>query len=484
MKLAPLPAIPLLSMALASLLTIPGMAGAQCRTTVCSGWAPGYGPGDSSFFLDNSRSDTLGIGTVISNCDTGQIIFNPYVESVVTAKGGITGTVLKLQTNANGWPLGYDPAYVGLNNRTKQFPRLDYFDLEQNNLFNFDRYRAAAMATNNNYALCDDPLAATCTVFDGTANVLCNNLIPAITSRATLYGIVRVILTPGNRGTANRYWCDGSPGSFDRQMYLGPANGCGSANYNFNGELNVKGTVMFDTVVPLGAPNPRTFQGKINQGIPLNVNWILGPVSNSRSLSFADYNFMRTTQKANASAAKPAPGYVYPSNYVQSWDEIKTSPLPAIQAKNPFALTLAQMNFRGVQYQPFQDSPTAPEDLPAVMYTGGFVDMHNQMNVSGLVYTPNLSEFCRIEQVSNWQRQATLGAPTCVCTCYNTPGKCFVKFINGALVSGRAHTNQIPLWFGGAYGAGTLIALDPSTMDFLVTVQPQFLTKTGFRVVK
>jgi hypothetical protein len=481
--------------ALALAMALPAAGQAQCNTTTCNAWRAGYGQGDSTVFLDNSRTDTIGIGTIISNCDTNDIVTNK-TESVVTRTGGMSGRLLRLQNSGSGFPLGYDTAYVGLNKPGKSHPRLDIFDLEANNLFNFDRYRAAALATNNNYALCPNPASATCTVFDGVSNVTANNLIPVMAARQTMYGVVRLILTPGLWNSANPYWCNGSgatPNSeFDRNLYL-TANtvaNCGNLDYNFDGEINVKGTIMIDTILPIGASS--TFQGKVNQGVPLNVNWIIGPVSGSKDLSFADYDYMRDTQRALAASGSTAPGYLYPSGYIAAWNEIKTSTDPLIMAKNPFALTAAQMVYNGNSYQPFRDSADFPEDLPAVMYTGGFVDMHNQMNVSGLVYTPNVSELNRVEHKANFQIRAVPGAPNCSCWCGSAGGnnRCFVKFINGALVSGIAHTNQAPLTLnqdpnsGTGIGAGTLISLDPATMDYLVTIQPQFLTKSTFRVVE
>ena len=78
--------------------------------------------------------------------------------------------------------------------------------------------------------------------------------------------------------------------------------------------------------------------------------------------------------------------------------------------------------------------------MPALMYSGGIVDIHHAANISGVVYTPN---FIEIEQKTIADDQ--------------------VQYINGVVIAG----NGIYLE-SRAGGGGIAVVYDPDTMDSLL----------------
>jgi len=90
-------------------------------------------------------------------------------------------------------------------------------------------------------------------------------------------------------------------------------------------------------------------------------------------------------------------------------------------------------------------------DIPAEMYAGGLVDMHHNVNISGVVYTPDMFEF----------EQKEMGKPT---------AKHALQYVNGIIITG-----------GGVYMKNedlnqslTVIAYDDTSIDNLPTNKETF----------
>ncbi len=356
-------------------------------------------------FLDNTHNDRPGTGTVVSNVAANSNWFKftygstqPY--SLETDPSG-NGRILYWGSSP-----GYDPAYCNLNGAIGPVPRMDWFDRNSNALFDFDRYRAAANATGN-----------TMTIAQFKA---------WIPTRTWKYGIVRVKID---------YPTDFPDG---KKLML-----CE------DGEILIKGTLLFDVT---GGNVGGIGQSKVFNRVPLNVNPINGPISNSINLTGQDMVAMRNGQVSNVGGM--APGYPFPIEYSSAWVEVSTMP-----TKDPRQVPAANMiDDNGVQHTPFG----AYEDFPAVMYTGGTYDIHNQMNISGLMYTPNKVEIHK-DELRPWQCAAGINATG--------------KYCIGAVVGGYSMVYDDE-------GYGAIYVYDPEPLDALVTNLPEFLTRGEWHMVQ
>jgi len=79
------------------------------------------------------------------------------------------------------------------------------------------------------------------------------------------------------------------------------------------------------------------------------------------------------------------------------------------------------------------------DDLPALMYSIGTLDMHGNANVSGVMYTPSYVE---IENLKDGQ----------------------IQYFKGALIMGMG------IYYQNVHSATSIISFDPQTLDGLATM--------------
>jgi len=160
--------------------------------------------------------------------------------------------------------------------------------------------------------------------------------------------------------------------------------------------INIKGTLLFNF---LGSGwNPTT----------------------EKIIVTADFN----VNAANLTGLNPTNPATYPTGYPPVYNDNR---------KNP-----TNINISGKGYQNFNSD----DDLPAIIYTIGVLDMHGDANISGVMYTPSYME---IENKSGSQTQ----------------------YIKGALIMGYGiyyeNVNQKP-------GSTSIISFDQNTLDSLSTI--------------
>lgn len=156
--------------------------------------------------------------------------------------------------------------------------------------------------------------------------------------------------------------------------------------------INVKGTLLFNF---LGTGwNPTT--SKIIITASVNVN----P---------ADLSHMVATNPAT-----------YPTGY---------PPVYSDPTKNPSNINIAPA------YQNF----SASDDLPALIYSIGVVDLHGNLNISGVCYTPSYME---IENKADGQTQ----------------------YIRGSLIMGNG------IYYENTHASTSIISFDPGAVDALATL--------------
>ena len=182
------------------------------------------------------------------------------------------------------------------------------------------------------------------------------------------------------------------------------------------GSVNVKGALVIDLI-----NGSSTFKVKVL--VPININPVTSPTTGTVTLSPSDFNTWTSAAAARTSTADTFP---WPSGYASAWNDVAASQ----PDKNPRGVALSG------GHQPFGPY----EDMPALMYSGGIVDIHHAANISGVVYTPN---FIEIEQKTIADDQ--------------------VQYINGVVIAG----NGIYLE-SRAGGGGIAVVYDPDTMDSLL----------------
>jgi hypothetical protein len=122
-------------------------------------------------------------------------------------------------------------------------------------------------------------------------------------------------------------------------------------------------------------------------------------------------------------AANPA---TYPSGYPAVYSD---------PSKNPVNVNIANKGFANF---------ASDEDLPAVLYSIGTVDMHGPVNISGVVYTPSYSE---IENKPNEGFQVANQ----------------IQYIKGSVIVGMG------LYYQNVQAATSIISYDERTIDSLAT---------------
>jgi hypothetical protein len=259
-----------------------------------------------------------------------------------------------------------------------------------NSLFDFARFTAAADATPNT-------LSVTGTNhFTSLASFLKANALAAATPAGALEGIIVVDVTATSKS-----------GDVGIDVLANPDNYVGTAylpalNPQKKG-ITVKGSLFFKFGPAYGPLD------KIFNRMPMNIN---------------------PADLTGLNAADPA---TYPSGY----PVVYSNP-----AKNPVNVNIsAKVDSSGKNFTNF----TSDEDLPAVMYSIGTVDMHGPVNISGVVYTPSYSE---IENKPNEGFQVANQ----------------IQYIKGSLIVGMG------IYYQNVQAATSIISFDSRTVDSLATL--------------
>lgn len=201
-----------------------------------------------------------------------------------------------------------------------------------NSLFDFARFTAVADATPN-------PLntGVGTNHFTSLASFLKANALAAATPAGALEGVIVVDVTSTSKTVDVGIDVLADPAKYIGTAYL-PA-----VNPKTKG-ITVRGSLFFKFGSAYGPLD------KIFNRMPMNIN------------------------PANLSGLNAASPTTYPSGYPAVYSD---------STKNPVNVNITSKGFTNF---------TAEDDLPAVMYSIGTVDMHGPVNISGVVYTPSYSE--------------------------------------------------------------------------------------------
>jgi hypothetical protein len=252
-----------------------------------------------------------------------------------------------------------------------------------NSLFDFARFTAAADATPN-------VLSITGTNhFPNLASFLKANALAAATPAGALEGIIVVDVTAPNKSGDIGIDVLANPDSYVGTPYL-PA-----VNPQKKG-ITVRGSLFFKFGPAYGPLD------KIFNRMPMNIN---------------------PADLSGLVAANPA---TYPSGYPVTYTDPN---------KDPVRINL-----------PSGYTPFAPdEDLPALMYSIGTLDMHGPVNISGVVYTPSYSEI---------ENKANEG--------FNVANQ--IQYIKGSVIVGGG------MYYQNVQVATSIISYDARTLDSLATM--------------
>ncbi len=322
--------------------------------------------------LDSSKSPIDGAGTVWSNnaLDQGASASKSAHTSFKTGSG-LTSIINNVGSGSTLEQTGGDFQQTENTYKNLQNPggldRLTYFDNPQGQLFDFPRYKAAAVATGN--TLTWDQFQA------------------KVVAGEQLYGIVHVTLDAG-------------------VVTQGPKLDSGS--------INIKGTLVVDIV-------NSTSNYKIKLEVPTNINPVTSPTTGTTILSPTDFDNWTTLATARTSTADTFP---WPSGYDSAWSSVATFDSGS---KDPRGVALSG-----------HTSFAQNEDMPALMYSGGILDIHHEANISGVVYSP---DFVEIEQKKKNNE---------------------VQYINGTVIGGAGIFLE-----SSSCGGGIAVILDPDTFDKL-----------------
>jgi len=192
--------------------------------------------------------------------------------------------------------------------------------------------------------------------------------------------------------------------------------GNGSITWD-SGSIEVSGTLVTDLYSTSGSPKP-----EFHLNIPLKINPIKGPVSDSTDLTPVDYQ--EFSQRAKAGRFNPS------------------------GASNPYE----------VSWNKFLKELVGDKRPPAFMHRGKFVRFAHQVNVSGVMYSTNFMSF------HFWDPAIS-------------PVKDTVGFINGSIVTGvgLAITEH-------ACGGGVFVSFDPNVVEQKGSWIPRATKKIGYLV--
>ncbi len=254
-----------------------------------------------------------------------------------------------------------------------------------NALFDFARFTAAADATPNSL----NTTRGT-NHFASLADFLKANALAAATPAGALEGIIVVDVT--SKSTSVDVGIDvlANPTRYVGTVYLP------TVNPQIKG-VTVKGSLFFKFGSAYGPLD------KIFNRMPMNIN-----PANLAGLNAAD-----------------------PTSYPSGYPAVYSNP-----AKDPVNVDISGAGFTNF---------TADEDLPALMYSIGTLDMHGPSNISGVVYTPSYSEL------------------------ENKPNEGFgianqIQYIKGSLIVGMG------IYYQNVQAATSIISFDARTVDSLATM--------------
>lgn len=256
-----------------------------------------------------------------------------------------------------------------------------------NALFDFNRFIAAADATPNALS------ASGTNHFTSLASFLQANALAAATPAAALEGIIVVDVTATSSSGKN--------GDIGIAVLANPTSYVGTSylpavNPQIHG-ITVRGTLFFNFGPAYGPLD------KIFNRMPMNIN------------------------PANLSGLNAADTTTYPSGYPTVYYD---------PTKNPANVNISSKGFTNF---------SASEDLPALLYSIGTIDMHGPVDISGVVYTPSYME---IEDKAN-EGFAISNQ---------------IQYIKGAVIVG------LGLYFQNVSTGTSIISFDPRTVDSLATL--------------
>jgi len=412
--------------------------------------------------------------------------------------------------------VGVSAAKAGSYSNKPKTP-LTYFTGD-NHAFNLDKLRTAADTLSSPTMVAAISALPSPPAPESYGTISWAAFVKHVAAGTPLYGIVRVKVPLTQNGGGKTSFCSkmdptkfakcGCAPDSSTDLSVG-ASECG-ITMTANAQFNVRGSLFLDFVdcdtgmpVTLTKLKNNAEELKIKVEIPINVNpanpiGALNVVNNIRSItdiscagatcdsvisgtipftlvppsSFEAYKASTGTD-LNATifdSLSRADQYhlLLPSGYVDGW-------AAAFAKLNIGTTTWAQMGF-GIGDESLSITKDMIrsdkfEDIPALLYTGGLVDMHHHVNVSGLVYVPQSIE---LEQKTSDGIQYVAGAIMVRDGFYvegNTSGNSITYFANDP-----GTYSQIPLASTNP-AAGTFTAYTPPVKGASTTAPgPQWVT--------
>jgi hypothetical protein len=200
------------------------------------------------------------------------------------------------------------------------------------------------------------------------------------------WAIVPSAISPLNENTENQipdYTTQGTnpAAMFNLNRYIAVADACGNHYTNLqsfidavtNGTL-LEGIVVVDvhsnTEAGVTSLNPTTLPNGINIRGALYFNFLPTFGDTTKLIDTADLNI----NAANLTGLVATNSATYTSSY---------PPVYTNAAKNPINISITSLGYSNI---------VAGEDIPALMYSGGVLPLKGNVNISGIVYTPNFAE--------------------------------------------------------------------------------------------
>ncbi len=428
--------------------------------------APVYGTAAAALIFDNTpNAGKAGVTTNLRTGSEGQVS-GCSKDQALYQKACNSFNINAIQV-MQSTPQGELTLEIGVHNvsstsyeNTNKDSRLNYF-ANGTHLFDLDKLRAAAGALGT----------LTTSLPPGTYGTLSwQQFIDNVVAARTMYGIVRVLAPLQDKGAGKNAlnesvqhiygFCSGTAGGCacapNSNTDIKPGETvCGRA-IGAGAQINVRGALFIDFVdsvsnapIPLSALpfSPRDIYFKV--AVPINVNAandtnrdgvldnidkiaaltraktcpaavsscsVPMPLKGADKLTLADVpaeSLARYAYVAGAAltaaqfdALPPAAQYhlLMASGYEQGWIDAFTAlgVTPTYWATLGFepGTTNAVFTIDDIRSDLF-------EDIPAYLYSGGLVDMHHHVNISGLVYVPQAME---LEQKQVSSRQYVMGS--------------------------------------------------------------------------
>lgn len=335
----------------------------------------------------STNAGTTSTSVSKSVAQAGNVVVDGSASGPIVVDGNVAKAILangKANIDTNYANIPTSSISAGNNGTSSAIP--DYTAQgTANSLFDFNRFIAAADATTN--TLNTDTGT---NHFTSLAAFMKANAKAADSAAGALEGVIVVDIT--QTSTSKDVGIDvlANPDKYVGTQYLP------SVNPEKKG-ISVRGTLFFNFGPAYGPLD------KIFNRMPMNIN------------------------PANLSGLKASDPTTYPSGYPATYTD---------STKNPVNVNIANKGFTNF---------AADEDLPAVMYSIGTVDMHGPVNISGVVYTPSYSE---IE---------------------NKPNEGFavanqIQYIKGSVIVG------LGIYYQNNAAATSIISFDANAVDSLATM--------------